>query len=183
MPTYAQLWTCRGFAMLLCKTLVGKAGKRRPLPFAPHYLGHPTSYSALAPNPHFTMVTYSLVFQFPRCGDLGGVGRGGGGVSRGDIGAPLKQRSEQSPRASLRRLPGPRLYLSSSPRPLVFCPCGPQPDTPAAALTPPSFPSGSKAPGVKIQTFLAPETSVSGSLDPLWGFHAKRAFLGYFLDF
>lgn len=100
----------------------------------------------------------------------------------GIIGAPRKERSE-SLRLSLRWLPGPRLspqLVTVSPR---VCPCGPQPDTPAAALTPPSFPSGSEAPGGKIQTFPAPETSVSESLDPLWGFHAKMAFLGYFLDF
>lgn len=101
-------------------------------------------------------------------------------MCRGDMGAPLKRRSE-SPCLSggSRGLSFPQL-LTTSPS---FCPCGPQPDTPAAALTPSSFPSGSKAPGIEKRTFPAPETSVLGSLDPLWGFHAKRAFLGYFLDF
>jgi hypothetical protein len=64
-----------------------------------------------------------------------------------------------------------------------FCPCGPQPDTPAAASPLQVPPPGSKTPGVKIQTFLTPETSDLGSLGPLWGFQAKSGFLGYFLDF
>lgn len=169
------------FRHVALQTLVGKPGKRRPLPLAPRYPGHPFSNSVLSPNPRFTMVTYSLAFLYLRCGDLGGVGSGGGGVCRGDIGVPLKGRSEflrLSP-AAPRSSSSPQLVTTSP----SFCPCGPQPDTPAAALTPPSFPSGSRAPRVEIQTFPAPENSVSGSLDPLWGFHAKRAFLGYFLDF
>lgn len=86
MPTYAQLWTCRGFAMLLCKLRLERLENVARSPLAPHYPGHPTCNSALFPNPHLTKVTYSLAFQFPRCGDLGGVGRGeevcaGGGMS------------------------------------------------------------------------------------------------------
>lgn len=105
MPTYAQLWTCRGFAMLLCKTRVGKAGKRRPLPLAPHYRGHPASPGALSPSPQFTVVTYSLALQFPRCGDLGGVGRGEEVCAEGAYrGTPKDEIGVPTP---LRRLPGP----------------------------------------------------------------------------
>lgn len=99
----------------------------------------------------------------------------------GDVGAPLKGRSEPPVPLS-----GGSPFLASPParhHGPQFLPLRAAAGHSAAALTPPSFPSGSKAPGVEIQTFRAPETSVSGSLDPLWGFHAKRAFLGYFLDF
>lgn len=105
------------FRHVALQTLVGKPGKRRPLPRAPRYPSHPFSNSTLSPSPHFTMVTYSLAFQYLRCGDLGGVGSGGGGVCRGDIGVPLKGRSEclcLSPAA-----PRSSSFPSSSPRPLV----------------------------------------------------------------
>ena len=95
VPTYAQLWTCRGFAMLLCKLRLERLENVARSLRAPHYSGHPTCNSALFPNPHLRKVTYSLAFQFPRCGDLGGVGRGGEEVCvGGDVGAPLKERSE-----------------------------------------------------------------------------------------
>lgn len=105
------------FRHVALQTPLGKAGKRRPLTLAPHYPGHPTFNRALSPTPHLTKVTYSLVFQLPRCGDLGGVGRGGGGVCRGDIGSPLKERLE--PPVPLSRAPCSRLSPSSSPRSLV----------------------------------------------------------------
>lgn len=163
-----------------------KGEKASPLPSHPVIAATPPLLApgARYPGPRFTAVTYSLARRCPPCGDLGGVGRGGGGrrCVSGDIGAPLKERS--GPPAPLRRPSGPRLppprLVTESPS---FCPCGPQPDTPAAALTPSSFPSGSEAPGVEEQSFPAPETSVSGSLGPLGGFHAKRALLAYFLDF
>lgn len=92
-----------------------KGWKTSPAPPAPRYPGHPTCNSALSPNPHLTKVTYSLAFQVPRCGDLGGVGRGGGGVCRGGCrGTPKGE--VRVPRASLRLLPVPRLSPSSAPR-------------------------------------------------------------------
>lgn len=110
-----------------------------------------------------------------------GWGRRGEEVCAGGIAAPPEGAAE-APRALLPRLP----VLVCPPVVTTvpgLCPCGPQPDTPAAALTPASFPSGSEAPGVAVQTFPAPETSVSGSRRPLGGFHAERAGVGYFLDF
>lgn len=102
-------------------------------------------------------------------------------MCRGDSGAPPKERPEPpaplsggSPSSSV-----PQLFATVP----GLCPCGPRPDTPAAALSPASFPSGSEAPGVALQTFPASQTSAAGSLGPLRGFHGERAFLGYFLDF
>ena len=105
VPTYAQLWTCRGFAMLLCKLRLERLENVARSLRAPHYSGHPTCNSALFPTPHLRKVTYSLAFQFPRCGDLGGVGRGGGVSQPGDRAREklLRVASQRAPRPPLER--------------------------------------------------------------------------------
>lgn len=88
-----------------------KGEKASPLPSHPVIAATPPLLApgARYPGPRFTAVTYSLARRCPPCGDLGGVGRGGGGrrCVSGDIGAPLKERS--GPPAPLRRPSGPRL--------------------------------------------------------------------------
>lgn len=98
VPTYAQLWTCRGFAMLLSKLRLERL-ENSPSPPRTPFFRPPPCNSALSLSPHLTEVTYSSAFQFPRCGDLGGVGRGERCVC-GDIGAPLEERGQSPPRSS-----------------------------------------------------------------------------------
>lgn len=102
MPTYAQLWTCRGFAMLLCKLQLERLENVARSPTHPIIPATPPLVLPSPPSPQLTKVTYSSAFQLLQCGDLGGVGWGeGGGVCRGNIGAPLNKRSEP-PGASFR---------------------------------------------------------------------------------